>query len=450
MKSSTTRPTSDVLLADMMLLHPKLIDLSLGRVERLLAKLGHPEKKLPPVVHIAGTNGKGSITAYLRAFTEAAGKRAHVYTSPHLVRFHERIALAGDDDGKAHAIDEDFLVDVLTRVHEVNDGDNITQFEITTAAAFLAFSERPADVLLLEVGLGGRLDATNVIPDPALTVITPISMDHAEKLGPTLGKIAFEKAGILKRGVPGIVSQQSDEVLTVLEARARVLGAPLTVWGRDYDAYEQTGRLIVQPNDRLLDLPLPALIGRHQIINAGTAVVAALALGEKVPSLAVDERAIETGLRTVEWPARMQRLTSGPLPEILGDETELWLDGGHNPAAGDMLADTLATLDERSPKPVYLVVGMMGQKDALGFLAPFRGLVRAIYTVPIPGAHEAPHSEENLAEVARGAGMQAIDRKNVIDALQTIAQLSKGPKRVLICGSLYLAGHVLSLQQDLE
>lgn len=449
MTSSTTRPTSDALLADMMLLHPKLIDLSLGRVERLLAKLGHPEKKLPPVVHVAGTNGKGSVTAYLRAFTEAAGKRAHIYTSPHLVRFHERIALAGDD-GRAHAIDEDFLVDVLTRVHAVNDGDNITQFEITTAAAFLAFSERPADVLLLEVGLGGRLDATNVIPDPALTVITPISMDHAEKLGPTLGKIAFEKAGILKRGVPGIISQQSDEVLTVLESRARVLGAPLTVWGRDYDAYEQAGRLIVQQHDRLLDLPLPALIGRHQIINAGTAVAAALVLGEKVRSLAVDERAIETGLRTVEWPARMQRLTSGPLPEILGDETELWLDGGHNPAAGDMLADTLATLDEKSPKPVYLVVGMMGQKDALGFLAPFRGLVRAIYTVPIPGAHEAPHSEENLAEIARGAGMQAIDRKNVIDALQTIAQLSEGPKRVLICGSLYLAGHVLSLQQDLE
>lgn len=449
MTSSTTRPTSDALLADMMLLHPKLIDLSLGRVERLLAKLGHPEKKLPPVVHIAGTNGKGSVTAYLRAFTEAAGKRAHIYTSPHLVRFHERIALAGDD-GRAHAIDEDFLVDVLTRVHAVNDGDNITQFEITTAAAFLAFSEQPADVLLLEVGLGGRLDATNVIPDPALTVITPISMDHAEKLGPTLGKIAFEKAGILKRGVPGIISQQSDEVLTVLESRARALGAPLTVWGRDYDAYEQAGRLIVQQHDRLLDLPLPALIGRHQIINAGTAVAAALVLGEKVLSLAVDERAIETGLRTVEWPARMQRLTSGPLPEILGDETELWLDGGHNPAAGDMLADTLATLDEKSPKPVYLVVGMMGQKDALGFLAPFRGLVRAIYTVPIPGAHEAPHSEENLAEIARGAGMQAIDRKNVIDALQTIAQLSEGPKRVLICGSLYLAGHVLSLQQDLE
>ncbi len=449
MTSSTTRPTSDALLADMMLLHPKLIDLSLGRVERLLAKLGHPEKKLPPVVHIAGTNGKGSVTAYLRAFTEAAGKRAHVYTSPHLVRFHERIALAGDD-GKAHAIDEDTLVDVLTRVHAVNDGDDITQFEITTAAALLAFSERPADVLLLEVGLGGRLDATNVIADPALTVIMPISMDHAEKLGPTIAKIAFEKAGILKRGVPGIISQQPDDVLAVLESRARSVGAPLTVWGRDYDAYEQTGRLIVQQNDRLLDLPLPALIGRHQIVNAGTAVAAALTLDERIPSLAIDERALEAGLRNVEWPARMQHLTSGPLPEILGEGAELWLDGGHNPAAGDMLADTLATLDEKSPKPVYLIVGMMGQKDALGFLAPFRGLVRAIYTVPIPGAHEAPHNEENLAEVARGAGMQALDRKNVINALETIAGLSQGPKRVLICGSLYLAGHVLSLQQNLE
>lgn len=449
MNTSKTRPSSDALLTDLMLLHPKLIDLSLGRVERLLAKLGHPEKKLPPVVHIAGTNGKGSVTAYLKAFMEAAGKRVHVYTSPHLVRFHERIVLAGAD-GVSHAIDEDSLVDVLMRVQDVNDGDDITQFEITTAAAFLAFSERPADVLLLEVGLGGRLDATNVIPDPALTIIMPISMDHAEKLGPTLKMIAGEKAGILKRGVAGVVSQQSDEVLSVIEARAHALGAPLTIWGRDFDAYEQTGRLVVQRDERLLDLPLPALVGRHQIVNAGTAVAASLVLGEKRPALKIDERAVEIGLRTVEWPARMQRLASGPLPEILGDEAELWLDGGHNPAAGDVIADTLAALDEKSPKPVYLVVGMMGQKDALGFLAPFRGLVRGIYTVPIPGAHEAPHAQEDLAEVARGAGMQAIDRENVIDALQTIAALPKGPKRVLICGSLYLAGHVLSLQQQLQ
>jgi len=238
-------------------------------------------------------------------------------------------------------------------------------------------------------------------------------------------------------------------VLSVIESRARAVGASLAIWGRDYDAYEQAGRLVVQLNDRLLDLPLPALIGRHQIGNAGTAVAAALLLGEKLPHLRLEEGAIEKGLRTVEWPARMQRLDSGPLPSILGEDAELWLDGGHNPAAGEMLADTLATLDEKSPKPVYLIVGMMGQKDALGFLAPFRGLVRAIYTVPIPGAYEVPHSQENLAEIARAAGMQAADRENVIDALETIAALPQGEKRVLICGSLYLAGHVLTLQRQL-
>lgn len=447
MKTTTARPTSDTLLAEMMLLHPKLIDLSLGRVERLLGKLGHPEKKLPPVVHIAGTNGKGSVTAYLKAMIEAAGRRVHTYTSPHLVRFHERIALAGAD-GIARPIDEDALVDVLMRVSAVNDGDDITQFEITTAAAFLAFSERPADVVLLEVGLGGRLDATNVIAHPALTVVTPISMDHAEKLGPTLEKIAAEKAGILKRGATGIISQQRDEVLEVISAKAKKVGAPLVVWGKDFDAYEQSGRLVVQLNEALLDLPLPALAGRHQIVNAGTAVVAAVNLAHKLPSLDLGERAIERGLRTVEWPARMQRLTSGPLPDILGADVELWLDGGHNPAAGDMLADTLAAFEEKAPKPVYLVVGMMGQKDALGFLAPFRGLVRGVYTVPVPGAYEAPHSQEKLAEVALSAGLQAIDRSGVVDALQTIAAQPKGPKRVLICGSLYLAGHVLTLQEQ--
>jgi dihydrofolate synthase / folylpolyglutamate synthase len=447
MTTRTKKPTSDALLAEMMLLHPKLIDLSLGRVERLLGKLGHPEKRLAPIVHIAGTNGKGSVTAFLKAMIEASGKRVHVYTSPHLVRFHERISLAGED-GISRPIDEASLVDVLLRVRAVNDGDDITQFEITTAAAFLAFSEAPADIVLLEVGLGGRLDATNVFTQPILTIITPISMDHAEKLGPTLERIAAEKAGILKRGSIGIVSQQVSEVLDVIEARAQKVGAPLVVWGRDFDAYEQSGRLVVQLNEELLDLPLPALAGRHQIVNAGTAVAAAVKLGRKLPALGLDERAIEIGLRTVEWPARMQRLTSGPLPEILGPDVELWLDGGHNPAAGDMLADTLATFEEKAPKPVYLVVGMMGQKDALGFLAPFRGLVRGIYTVPIPGAYEAPHSQENLAEVARSAGLQAVDRVGVVKALKAIAALPKGPKRVLICGSLYLAGHVLTLQEQ--
>lgn len=446
MAITTKRPTSDALLAEMKLFHPKLIDLSLGRVERLLGKLDHPEKKLPPVVHIAGTNGKGSVTAFLKAMLEAAGKRVHVYTSPHLVRFHERISLAGDD-GKSHPIGEDDLVDVLMRVNAVNDGDDITQFEITTAAAFLAFAETPADVLLLEVGLGGRLDATNVVKRPALTIITPISLDHAEKLGPTLAKIAREKAGILKRGVVGVVAPQDDEVMEVIEARASRVGASLVAAGRAYDAYEQSGRLVVQREGELLDLPLPALIGRHQVTNAGVAVAAALSLSSAHQELAIDERAIELGLRNAEWPARMQRLTSGPLPSVLGPECELWLDGGHNPAAGDMLADTLAGFEEKTPKPTFLIAGMMGQKDALGFLAPFRGLVRTVFTVPIPGAHEAPHSEDNLAEIARSAGLNAIARPGIMEAIRSIAQLPEEHKRVLICGSLYLAGHALALQE---
>ncbi len=446
MTLSTTRPTSDALLAELMLLHPKLIDLSLGRVERLLHKLGDPQLSLPPTVHIAGTNGKGSVTAYLKAMIEASGQRVHVYTSPHLVRFHERISLAGED-GVSLAIAEKELVDVLMRVRAVNDGDDITQFEITTAAAFLAFAETKADVLLLEVGLGGRLDATNVVPKPAITVITPISMDHSEKLGPTIKQIAAEKAGILKRGCLGIISQQSDEVLDVIEARARAVNAPLRVWGRDFESFEQSGRLVFNAESRLLDLPLPALVGRHQIVNAGTAVAAYLALMEQQKQIGLTESGVEAGLRTVEWPARMQRLTSGPLPALVGEDAELWLDGGHNPAAGDVIADTLVGFEERSPKPVFLVTGMMGQKDALGFLAPFRGLVRAIYTVPIPGAHEQPHSQEKLAEVARSAGLQAFERDGVVEALKTIAAQHKGPKRVLICGSLYLAGHVLALQE---
>ncbi|HMN37131.1 MAG TPA: folylpolyglutamate synthase/dihydrofolate synthase family protein [Hyphomicrobium sp.] len=446
MATKLERPTSDALLAQMKLFHPKLIDLSLGRVERLLGKLGHPEDRLPPVIHVAGTNGKGSVCAYLRAMLEAAGKRVHVYTSPHLVRFHERIRLAGPD-GKGVPIAEEALVDVLMRVNAVNDGDDITQFEITTAAAFLAFTQTPSDVLLLEVGLGGRLDASNVVKAPALTVITPISMDHAEKLGPTLAKIAGEKAGILKPGVTGVLGPQEDEVMKVIEVRANAVGARLVAFGRDYDAYEQNGRLVVQREDRLLDLPLPALVGRHQISNAGTAVAAALSLSAERPEIAIDEAAIEQGLRNVEWPGRMQRLTAGPLPDVLGAEGELWLDGGHNPAAGDMLAETLASLEDKAPKPTYLVVGMMGQKDALGFLAPFRGLVRAVYTVPIPGAHEAPHSQEGLAEIARKAGLNALDRPGVKEALATIAGLHDGEKRVLICGSLYLAGHVLAMQE---
>lgn len=439
------RPKSDKLLADLKLLHPKLIDLSLGRIERLLAKLGNPHQKLPPVIHIAGTNGKGSVTAYLKAMIEASGRRVHVYTSPHLVRFHERIEIAGSD-GLARPIAEDDLVDVLSRTQAVNDGDDITQFEITTAAAFLAFAENPADAVLLEVGLGGRLDATNVIANPALTVITPVSMDHSDKLGSTLEKIAGEKAGILKRGVTAIISQQDDESLAVIAAQAGLVGARLVVWGQDFDAFEQRGRLVVQTENNLLDLPLPALIGRHQIINAGTAVAAALNL----KGLDLGDEAIERGLVEARWPARMQRLSKGPLPDLLRPGSELWLDGGHNPAAGQFLAQTLADFEERSPKPLFLVAGMMGLKDAAGFLRPFRGLARHVVTVPIPGAHEAPYPPDALAAVARSVSLTAEAAASVGQALKRVEALEAGPKRILICGSLYLAGQVLALQEGVE
>lgn len=435
-------PTSDELLAEMKRLHPQLIDLSLGRIERLLAKLGNPQDKLPPVIHIAGTNGKGSTAAFLKAMIEAAGRRVHVYTSPHLVRFHERISLAGPG-GKSRPIGEEALVRLLQRVSEINAGEPITFFEITTAAAFLAFSETPADAVILEVGLGGRLDATNVVTRPALSVITPVALDHSDKLGTTLAEIAGEKAGILKQDVPAVISQQEDEALEVIVAHATRVGAPLLVWGRDFDAYEQHGRLVVQKEDELLDLPKPSLIGRHQIVNAGTAVAAALALRR----FGLNEQTIGRGLTGVEWPARMQRLKFGPLTEIADSTTEVWLDGGHNPAGAQAIAQTLADLEERSSRPVHLVVGMMGQKDAAGFLSSFRGLVRGIVTVPIPGAHEAPFDPEALAALARNLGFDAASAANTSEAIRLIEANNVEPKRILICGSLYLAGHVLAEQE---
>jgi dihydrofolate synthase/folylpolyglutamate synthase len=435
-------PTSDEILTEMKRLHPQLIDLSLGRLERLLAKLGNPHDRLPPVIHVAGTNGKGSTAAFLKAMLEAAGRRVHVYTSPHLVRFHERITLAGSD-GRTRPIGETELVELLTRVSKVNAGEAITFFEITTAAAFLAFAETPADAVILEVGLGGRLDATNVISHPALSIITPVAMDHADKLGRTLADIAGEKAGILKRGVPAVISQQEDEALQIICEQASRIGSQLTVWGYHFDAYEQRGRLIFQQENVLLDLPKPALIGRHQIVNAGTAVAAAQALRH----FGLGEHAISRGLTEASWPARMQRLKDGPLSELVGSSSELWLDGGHNPAAGIVIAQTLADLEERSPSPLYLIVGMMGQKDASGFLSPFRGLVKEIVTVPIPGAHEAPHQPEALAEIARNVGFRAAAASDVPSAIKRIEANDRMPKRILICGSLYLAGHVLAMQQ---
>jgi dihydrofolate synthase/folylpolyglutamate synthase len=430
--------SSDSLLEELKKLHPQSIDLSLGRIERLLAALGHPEEKLPPVVHVAGTNGKGSFLAFTRAIAEALGRRVHVYTSPHLVNFHERIVLAGPH-GSA-PIAEDFLVGCLTRAEAANRGELITLFEITTAAAFLAFAETPADLLLLETGLGGRLDATNVVRKPLLTAITPVSIDHVSFLGETLAAIAGEKAGILKPGVSCVVGRQEQEAFQVIERRAEEIGAPLHVAGRDFDMYEQHGRLLFQTSERLLDLPLPRLKGPHQIDNAGNAIAAASILfGDDLTM-----RALEQGLTHAEWPARMERLAAGALHAYVADGTEIWLDGGHNAAGGQVIAQALAELEERVPRRVHLVYGMMETKDAHAFIAPFRGLVERIYTVPIPDEPNA-FSADALAEIVRAEGFDVVATNSVPDALTRSQAALDGSGRVLICGSLYLAGHVLKL-----
>jgi dihydrofolate synthase/folylpolyglutamate synthase len=431
---------STTLLSRLKALHPQSIDLSLGRIERLLAVLGSPELRLPPVVHVAGTNGKGSLFAFLRAIAEAQGARVHVYTSPHLVNFHERIVLASPDGGSA-PITESHLVDCLARAEAANRGELITLFEITTVAAFLAFADTPADLLLLETGLGGRLDATNVVAKPLATAITPISIDHVAFLGDSLTAIAGEKAGILKSGVPCIVGRQERAALDVIEARAEAVGAPLHIAGRDFDMFEQHGRLVFQTEARLLDLPLPRLNGRHQIENAGNAIAtASLVFGDELKT-----NSLEWGLTHAEWPARLELLLEGGLHAYVGEGTELWLDGGHNEAGGRVLAQAIAELDEHVPRTVHIIWGMMETKDAHAFIAPFKGLAERIYTVPIDDEENA-FSAEALAAIATAEGFDAVPTTGVANALlRSRAALGGQPARILICGSLYLAGHVLRL-----
>lgn len=435
----TPPESSDILLDRLRRLYPVTIELSLDRLHTLLAKLGDPHKRMGPVIHVAGTNGKGSVCAYLAAFATAAGLRTHWYSSPHLQTFHERIRLA-NNPGLPLPVSEQQLIDTLLRVEQTNAGDPITFFEITTAAAFLAFAEYPSDLVILEVGLGGRFDATNVIDKPLACVITPVSIDHAEYLGDTLAKIAGEKAGILKHGVKAIIAAQPDEALDTIRAVAQRVGAPLVLTGEDFDAYEQRGRLVFQNAATLLDLPKPSLVGRHQITNAGTAIAAAL----EIPGMS--KAAIELGLTSVQWPARMQRLTGGALSALVVSPSELWLDGGHNPAGGQALAQTIADLDERASKPLIMIVGMMGAKDAAGFLTPFTTLARHVIAVPVPATHEAPMAPEILANIAIGINLPASVAATVPEALALANHLTPDPKRVLICGSLYLAGHVLTLE----
>jgi dihydrofolate synthase / folylpolyglutamate synthase len=419
-----TTEGSDVILARMMSLHPKIIDLTLDRVWRLLEALDHPERKLPPVIHAAGTNGKGSTLAMIRAGYEGAGKSVHAYTSPHLARFHERIRVAGE------LIPEAELSAVLDECWNANGGESITYFEITTCAAFLAFARTPADVTLTETGLGGRLDATNVFERPALTVITPISLDHQQFLGETLAAIAGEKAGILKRGVPCVVGPQPPEVMEVIEARAERLVAPLLAHGQHWQVWEERGRLVFQDEHGLMDLPLPNLPGAHQIENAGAALAALRHLG-------LGDAACEAAVTRAEWPARMQRLRRGPLVEA-APGVELWLDGGHNPAAGEALAKHLATLPER---PTHLICGMLNTKDIAGYLRPLAGHAASLTAVSIPGEANTLPADET-ARVAASVGLRAGEAGSVADALAEI--VAQEPEaRVLICGSLYLAGSIL-------
>ena len=418
---SNTR--SDALLARMMQFHPKIIDLTLDRVWRLLAALDHPERHLSPVIHIAGTNGKGSTQAMIRAGLEGDGARVHAYTSPHLARFHERIRLEGA------LISEAALAALLDECLAANGTDAITYFEITTCAALLAFARTPSDYTLLEVGLGGRLDATNVVDQPALTVITPISLDHQQFLGETLPEIAAEKAGIIKRAVPCVVGPQEDAALDVIEARANRLGAPLLVYGQHWHVSVEAGRLIYQDENGLLDLPMPNLPGPHQVQNAGMALAALRALGRG--------NGAEAAVTQAHWPARMQRLRSGPLVEALPSGT-LWLDGGHNPAAGNAIAATLAQMNVGR---LWLICGMLNTKDVAGFMRPLQDVAQHLYAVSIPG-EAATLSAQATADAARSAGIEASESPDVLTALQSIAAKDPGA-HVLICGSLYLAGHIL-------
>jgi dihydrofolate synthase/folylpolyglutamate synthase len=423
---------SDLILERMLALHPKKIDLSLGRLEALLARLGDPQLDLPPVIHVAGTNGKGSTVAFMRAVLEAAGRKVHVYTSPHLVRFHERIRLAGT------LVDEARLTAALEDCERVNDGAPITLFEMTTAVAFKLFHDTPADVLLLEVGLGGRFDATNVIAKPALCVITPVSIDHPEFLGSTLAGIAFEKAGIIKPRVPVVVAAQEDEARAVIERQAEKLRAPVLIGAQDFSGREERGRLVYQDETGLLDLPLPRLAGRHQIQNAATAIAALRQFDSSLP-----DAAFEAGMTRVDWPARLQRLASGPLVAHAPGGAEVWLDGGHNVAGGRVLGEAMADLEAAAPRPLVLICGTLATKDTVGFLSAFRGLARQVYAVPIPGEH-AGRAPQEVAEAAAKAGLPAQCAASVAQALTLIAaQTWDRPPRILIAGSLYLAGQAL-------
>ncbi len=429
--SASAEHDPGAILTRLQALHPRLIDLSLDRVYRLLQRLGDPHRYLPPVVHVAGTNGKGSTVAFLRAMLAAHGRTTHVYTSPHLVRFNERIVVAD------RIIDDQALTTLLARCEAANDGAPITFFEITTVAALLAFAEMPADFTLLETGLGGRLDATNVVDRPALTVITPISIDHRTYLGETLGEIAFEKAGILKPGVACVVAAQPPAAAQVIASRAEAVGAPLVQEVHEWSVRASGDGMQWRADgiEDAWDLPAPVLPGAHQRQNGGVAITAL----HRLLGIAAERERVAAGLRSAVWPARLQHLARGSLAALLPADWELWLDGGHNPGAAEVLATQLRQWQDR---PCYGVIGMLQTKDAAGFVAPLTPLFDTMVTVDIPD-EPASFAAEALATLIRSCGAKALACDDIRGALAAIGR-QRGRARVLICGSLYLAGHVLA------
>ena len=421
--------------------HPKGFDLSLERISRLLEALGNPQDKLPPIIHIAGTNGKGSATAFARALLEAEGLAVHVHTSPHLVNWHERYRL-GRKGETGQLVDDATLSDAVARVTEANGEHMITVFELLTAVTFVLFAEHPADAVILEVGLGGRFDATNVISKPAVSLIMPVSLDHQSYLGDKVEIIAAEKAGIIKRGCPVVIGfQSSDDARQVMIDIADRLRCPLSVFGQDFLAYQEHGRMVYQDESGLIDLPLPRLLGRHQIANAAAAIKAVREAG-----FALSDQAVEKAMTSVTWPARMQRLTQGDLMRFAPEKAEIWLDGGHNPGAGVVIAEALAELEERDPRPLYLIIGMINTKDPVGYFEAFTGMARQVYTVAISSS-DSGIDHETLADAARRAGLEALPVASVAEGLKAIKEQVKDEviaPRILIGGSLYLAGDVLA------
>lgn len=432
-------PLTDAAIARLMALHPKGFDLSLERITRLLARLGDPQLRLPPVIHVAGTNGKGSCTAFSRSLLEASGRTVHVHTSPHLVSWRERYRLGAAGGGKLAS--DAVLAEAVNRVAEANAGQTITVFEILTAVMFVLFSEHAADAAIVEVGLGGRFDATNVIARPAVSVIMPISLDHEAYLGDRVELVAAEKAGIIKPGCPVVIGAQAhDEARDVLTATADRLTAPALVFGQDFLAFSERGRMVYQDGDGLYDLPLPRLPGRHQLANAAAAIAAVKAAG-----FGIDAQSAARAMTAVAWPARMQRISHGRLVQLAPDDAEIWLDGGHNPGAGLVIAEALAALEEKRQRPLVMICGMINTKDQRGYFEAFAGMARHVFTVPVPMS-EAGVAPGILAERAREAGLQAEPLGSASEALALMRDtwnMAEPAPRILICGSLYLAGTVL-------